>query len=566
MLINNQPAKWDIEVDLVSIGSGIGGLSAAITAHDNGLKAMVLEKSEQVGGVTALSQGQVWVPGNHHAAELGIEDSAESGFRYLQRLSMGYGEDRAILNFTTHARVALKYFEENAGLRMFAIRGCPDYYYGLTNDSVSEGRLIEVEPFPGQTLGEWQPKTRLSPQVPYGLTTQDIANAGGLSAMMHWDYELMGQRITDDLRCAGSGLAAYFVKAVLDRSIPMETGVDVKELIGDGERVVGVRAVRDGKDVYIKGNRGVVVAVSSYERNQKLEKTLGTVLESESMLFTAINGSNIKLAGPFGAQVARVPEITMAGFAVPGEETDEGQQVWRSCMPIIGLPHHIVVNSTGKRFGNESFYRSFYYKTDHIEGMTQTHPNFPCWIVIDSQAREKYAFMSIMPQQDWPENFGHVADTLEELADMAGIDKQGLVETVKRFNENSEKGVDPDFNRGQQPWGNWMTGDPRQKPNPNLGPIVKAPFYAVKLSRMGATAIPAAGLKIDRNANVVGWDDEPIPGLYAAGNSAARMESGAVMQSGVSNARGMTYGWLAALHAADKPSQLLDKAIAEMGG
>ena len=564
MLINNLPAKWDIEADLVSIGSGIGGLSAAITAHDNGLKAIVLEKSDQVGGVTALSQGQVWIPGNHHAAELGIEDSAESGFRYLQRLSMGYGEDRAILNFTTHARVALKYFEENAGLRVFAIRGCPDYYYGLTNDSVSEGRLIEVEPFPGQTLGEWQPKTRLSPQVPYGLTTQDIANAGGLSAMMHWDYELMGQRITDDLRCAGSGLAAYFVKAVLDRSIPMETGMDVKELIGDGQRVIGVRAVKDGKDVYIKGNRGVVVAVSSYERNQKLEKTLGTVLESESMLFTAINGSNIKLAGPFGAQVARVPEITMAGFAVPGEETDEGQQVWRSCMPIIGLPHHIVVNQTGKRFGNESFYRSFYYKTDQIEGMNQTHPNFPCWIVIDSQAREKYAFMSIMPQQDWPENFGHVANTLEELADKAGIDKQGLVETVKRFNENSEKGVDPDFNRGQQPWGNWMTGDPRQKPNPNLGPIVKAPFYAVKLSRMGATAIPAAGLKIDRNAQVVGWDDEPIPGLYAAGNSAARMESGAVMQSGVSNARGMTYGYLAALHASGKPSQLLDKAIAEI--
>jgi 3-oxosteroid 1-dehydrogenase len=376
----------------------------------------------------------------------------------------------------------------------------------------------------------------------------------------------MGQRIANDERCAGSGLAAYFVKAVIDRSIPMETGMDVKELIGDGERVVGVRAVKDGRDIFIKGSRGVVVAVSSYERNRKLEKTLGTVLESESMLFTAINGSNIKLAGPFGAQVARVPEITMAGFAVPGEETDEGQQVWRSCMPIIGLPHHIVVNQTGKRFGNESFYRSFYYKTDQIEGMNQTHPNFPCWIVIDSQAREKYAFMSIMPQQDWPEGFGHVADTIEELADKAGIDRRGLVETIARFNENSEKGVDPDFNRGQQPWGNWMTGDPRQKPNANLGPIVKAPFYAVKLSRMGATAIPAAGLKIDRNANVVGWDDEPIPGLYAAGNSAARMESGAVMQSGVSNARGMTYGWLAALHAAGKPSQLLDKAIAGMGG
>jgi 3-oxosteroid 1-dehydrogenase len=565
MLPNNLPDRWDMEADVVSIGSGIGGLSAAITAHDHGIKALVLERSGQVGGVTALSQGQVWVPGNHLARDLGIEDSSDSGFRYLQRLSMGYGEDGAILNFTVHAREALRYFAEKAGLKMNVIRGCPDYYYGLTNDSVSEGRLLEVEPFPGPTLGEWQEKTRLSPQVPYGLTTQDIADAGGLAAMMKWDFELLGRRITEDERCAGSGLAAYFVKAALDRGIALETGVSVEGLIGDGTRVVGVRAKRDGAGIFVKANKGVVIAVSSYERNQNLEKNLGNQLNPESMLFSAIDGSNIRLAGPFGAKIARVPEISMAGFSVPGEETDEGLPVWRSAMPIIGLPHHIVVNSTGKRFGNEGFYRSFYYQTDVIEGMTQTHPNFPCWIVIDSQAREKYAFVSVMPGQDWPEGLGVVADTIEELAAKAGIDVQGLAETVSRFNENAEKGVDPDFHRGEQPWGAWMTGDKTHKPNANLGPIVKPPFYAVKMSRMGATGIPAAGLKIDRNANVVGWDEQPIPGLYAAGNSAARMESGAVMQSGVSNARGMTYGWLAGRHASGDPSDLLDREAARMG-
>lgn len=564
-MIRNLPAEWDIEVDLLSIGSGVGGLSAAITAHDEGLNAAVLERSEQVGGVTALSQGQVWISGNHHARELGIEDSPESGFRYLQRLSMGYGEDEAILNLTVNAREALKYFEDKAGLRMNVIRDCPDYYYGLTNDSVSEGRLLEVEPFPGATLGEeWQPKTRLSPQVPYGLTTQDIADAGGLAAMMKWDFELLAKRITNDERCAGSGLAAYFVKAALDRNIPLMTGVSAEELIGDGERVIGVRAKRDGEDIYIKASKGVVIAVSSYERNKNLEKNLGNQLDPESMLFTAIDGSNIRLAGPFGAKIARVPEISMAGFSIPGEETDEGQPVWRSAMPIIGLPHHMVVNSQGKRFGNEGFYRSFYYMTDVIDGVNQTHPNFPCWVVIDSQAREKYAFVSIMPGQDWPEGFGVVADTIEELAAKAGIDPQGLAETVARFNENAEKGVDPDFGRGEQPWGAWMTGDKTHKPNPNLGPLVKPPFYAVKMSRMGATGIPAAGLKIDRNANVVGWDEQPLPGLYAAGNSAARMESGAVMQSGISNARGMTYGWLAARHAAGNPSTLLAGEIARL--
>jgi 3-oxosteroid 1-dehydrogenase len=110
-----------------------------------------------------------------------------------------------------------------------------------------------------------------------------------------------------------------------------------------------------------------------------------------------------------------------------------------------------------------------------------------------------------------------------------------------------------------------MTGDKTHEPNANLGPIVKPPFYAVRMSRMGATGIPAAGLKIDRNANVVGWDEQPIPGLYAAGNSAARMETGAVMQSGLSNARGMTYGWLAANHAAGQPSALLDREAERIG-
>ena len=560
-LIDNRPDHWDLQVDLIAVGSGIGGLSAAITAHDEGLRGIVLEKSPQVGGVTALSQGQVWIAGNHHAAEIGVEDSPQSGFRYLQRLSMGYGEDEAILNLTINAREALHWFEENAGLRMFAIRGCPDYYYGLTNDAVSEGRLLEVEPFDGSSLGDWAEKTRLSPQVPYGLTTQDIADAGGLAAMLKWDFALMAERMTNDQRCAGSGLAAYFVKAALDRGIALETKTSAEELIADGERVIGVRAVREGKDIFIRAERGVVIAVSSYERNPGLEKTLGNQLEAGSMLFTSIDGANMRLAGPLGAKVARVPEISMAGFTVPGEETDEGQPVWRSCMPIIGLPHHICVNRAGERFGNESFYRDFYYQTDRFDGATQTHPNFPFWVIIDSQAREKYAFVSIMPGQDWPEDFGVVADSLEELAEKAGIDSQGLVATVERFNGNAERGVDPDFHRGEQPWGAWMTGDKEHKPNANLGPLVKPPFYAVKMQRMGATGIPAAGLKIDRNANVVGWDEQPIPGLYAAGNSAARMETGAVMQSGISNARGMTYGWLAARHAAGNPSRALDPAL-----
>lgn len=564
-MLRNVPDGWDMEADIVALGSGIGGLSAAITAHELGASAIVLERSDQVGGVTALSMGEVWVAGNHLAAAIGVEDSVDSGFRYLKRLSMDYGTDAAILNKVVHAREALKYFEQRIGLKMEPIRGCPDYYYKVSNDAVSEGRMLECAPFPGEALGEWQARTRVSPQMPYGLTHHDMFQAGGVANMMKWDFELMAERLTKDQRCLGTGLAAYFVKGAIDRGIPLVTGADVEELIADGDRVVGVRMVKDGADVFVKANKGVVVAVSSYEQNQELNKTLSRQLEQGSMLFPGINGANFRLAGPLGARIASVPDITSLGMTLEGVEDEHGRLLWNSALPVIGQPHTIVVNRAGKRFGNEAFYRSFYYTIDQIDGVNQTHPNFPCWAVIDSQVLEKYPFFSLTPGQDWPEHMGPKADTLAELAQKMGVDPQGLEETVARFNANAEKGVDPDFHRGEQPWSVWMCGDPNHKPNPNLGPLVKAPFYAVELKRMGGTGIAAAGLLTDHHARVMGWTDQPIDGLYAAGNSVARMETGAVMQSGISNARGMTYGWLAARHALGQPSDLLQKEAARLG-
>jgi 3-oxosteroid 1-dehydrogenase len=560
-MLCNLPDKWDLEADLVSIGSGIGGLGAAIAAHDHGLSALVLERSDQVGGVTALSMGEVWVAGNKHAAALGIEDSPESGFRYLKRLSMDYGTDAAILNLVVHARAALDYFEQRIGLKMEVIRDCPDYYYTVSNDAVAEGRMLEVAPFAGATLGEWQAKTRISPQMPYGLTHDDMFKAGGAANVAKWDFTKMAARLSSDERCLGPGLAAYFVKGALDRNIPLHVGASAEELIADGARVVGVRVVKDGKNLFVKAKRGVVVAVSSYERNQDYNKTLSQQLELGSMVFATVNGANFRLAGPVGARIASVPDITSLGFIVPGQENEDASPVWNSALPVIGQPHTIVVNRAGKRFGNEAFYRSFYYKIGDIEGNDQTHPNFPCWTIIDSQARDKYPFGSIMPQQQWPEGFGYLAHTIADLARQIGIDAAALEATVATFNDNAEKGVDPDFGRGAHPWSGWICGDPFQKPNPNLGPLVKGPFYAVEMQRMGGTAITSTGILADNFGRALDWHDQPIEGLYVAGNSMARMETGAVMQSGISNARGMTFGWLIGCHAAGQPSDLLDREI-----
>jgi 3-oxosteroid 1-dehydrogenase len=507
----------------------------------------------------------VWVAGNHHARALGIEDSVDSGFRHLKRISMDYGEDAIILNYAVHARVALKYFEDNIGLKMCVIRNFPDYYYGIDNDGMAEGRMLEVLPFPGASLGDWQTRTRVSPHVTYGLNHADIYGKGGPANMQQWDYGLMAERLSKDERCLGPGLAAYFVKGVLDRNIPMHTGVNVAELIGDGTRIVGVRGTKDGKNIFVKANRGVVVAVSSYERNKTFNRTLGASLEVESMVLPTVDGSNFRLAGPVGARIAKVPDIMSIGFHVPGEEQESGGPLWRNALLAIGLPHTILVNRAGKRFANETFYRAVGYALDVIDGGTQTHPNFPCWAILDDQARGKYAFGSVMPGQDLPEGLGVKADTLAALAAKIGVDAKGLEETVAAFNGYCEKSADPEFGRGSHPWARQLRGDPYHKPHPNLGSLTKPPFHAVELHRLGGSAIPATGLVTDHHARVMGWDDKPIAGLYAAGNSVARLESGAAMQSGVSNGRGMTHGYLAGRHAAGKPSELLQKEIDRLG-
>lgn len=560
-MLNNVPDMWDLEADVVSVGSGGAGLTAAITAVDHGVSAMVLERSDQVGGVTAYSMGEVWIPGNHLAKDLGINDSIESGYRYVKQLSMGYGEDLAMVNQAVHGPVALKFLEDAIGLKMSVIRNLPDYYYPYSENGLPEGRYLEAEPFPAKTLGDWQSKTRVSPHVPYSMTHEDIFSGGGMANMAGWDYQLMAQRLANDERTAGPGLVAYLVKGVLDREIPIHTNTNVEELIGDGERIVGVRATQNGKDIFVKANHGVVVAVSSYERNANYAKTLGHQLNVQSMVMESVDGAHLRLAGKVGGRIARVPDVTLLGFHVPGEEQENGVPLWRGALPFLGMPHTIVVNKAGKRFANEGFYRSIYFATDVIDGNTQTHSNFPCWAILDRQAREKYPFGSLMPMQDLPEEMGVTADSLQELAEKIGIDAQALESTVQRFNGYCQTGVDLEFNRGTHPWGALMCGDQNQKPNGNLGPLEKGPFYAIQLHRLAGGGICSTGLMADQHCRVMGWDDKPIEGLYVAGNSQARLDNGAFMQSGITNARGLTHGYLAGRHAAGKPSDLLAKEI-----
>jgi len=214
-------------------------------------------------------------------------------------------------------------------------------------------------------------------------------------------------------------------------------------------------------------------------------------------------------------------------------------------MLLPGTPHSIIVNRRGERFANDSFYPDVATKVARFDGQEEGMPNWPAWLVFDDNMRERYGLLPFFPGQELAEGMAQSAATLEELAALTGIDAAGLKAAVQRFNGHCETGVDPDFGRGTVPWGALMTGDPSLEKNPNMAPLTKAPFHAVKLERV-VMGTPSTGLKVDEFAQVINARGEAVRGLYAAGNAAAWIDIGGGYNSGISNTRGLLQGFVAA--------------------
>jgi 3-oxosteroid 1-dehydrogenase len=280
-----------------------------------------------------------------------------------------------------------------------------------------------------------------------------------------------------------------------------------------------------------------------------MAKSFEGLPEWKSMVQPSVEGDNIVLGGELGAALAGVPNCNLGmffGYRIQGEE-HEGKPLFRASWEG-GYPHAIWVNRAGQRFGDESFYRDYLPRCRDWDGVKQEQPNYPPFLIFDQNYRDKYAFATFLPGMDVPESILARADTPEELAEKLGVDPKGLATTLERFNSFADTETDPDFGRGTYPWAAMMTGDKRQK-NPNMGPLNKAPYYGIKLTPVGV-GINAVGLRTNEHGQVMHVRGKAIKGLYAAGNSAAALDTGAGYQSGISNLRGMTWGYIVAKHLA----------------
>ncbi|MFT7621434.1 MAG: 3-oxosteroid 1-dehydrogenase [Myxococcota bacterium] len=543
-------SAWDREVDFIAAGTGLGGLSAAITAHDGGLKVLIVDKAPKLGGVCAYSGGEVFVPCNHLMEQEGRPDDPAQANAYLDFLAGGYADETLAGKLREVGPQATRWFEEHAGVRWKIIKDFPDYHHPHAPGTAAHGRYLEPQVFDGKSLGDWQRKCYQSPHMPPGITHDELFAFGGLTGIRNWDYTVMGQRMMTDQRTFGPGMMGWFLKAALvDRGIECHLNAPVERVIIEDGRAVGAVIQIDGVETRVRAKRGVMLAIGGYDWDEDRAKFHEGLPEWKSTVQPSVSGDNVILGGEVGASIAAVPSYNTGmffGYSVPGEQHD-GAQMWRASWEG-GYPHAIWVNAAGNRFCDEAFYRQYLPRVREWDGVTQSLPNYPPYLIFDQNFRDRYSLGTFMPGQAIPEALAAQADTPRELAEKLGIDADGLEATLARFNHNAADGVDPDFERGRFPWAAMMTGDP-EYPNPNLAPVVKAPFYGVRLTPVGV-GINSAGLQTDEFARVVHVRGHAIEGLYAAGNSAALLDIGAGYQSGLSNLRGMTWGWVAGRHAA----------------
>jgi 3-oxosteroid 1-dehydrogenase len=559
--------------DVVVVGSGSAGATAALRARELGLSVLIIEKAHKYGGTSATSGGVLWIP-NHGLTKGG--DSREQALEYLNHLVSGNIQRDRLEAFVDQGPEMVR-FLQSLGIAVMAATW-PDYF--PETPGARADRSIICPTFDGTELGEKftlmrEQYTRFKLLNRYAM---DLSEFFALSARTKgwrrvlmkilWRYwtDFGTRRISrrDRRFTSGAALMGQIYKRIFERGIEVRLETKLSELLLADGKVSGVRVTSYGRSYDITARQGVVLSAGGFEWNQELRDRFFPVpgLTRHSSSPEDANRGEALLAG---MKIGAATEHTEAGWWIPTMQmpmpnTSNFEEIHQAAFDV-GRPHSVCVNRQGVRFVDEACGYDDFGKAMVVD-QQKTGSNCPCWLVFDAHFRAKFTaggFMptAVMPDRKIPIDFwDHYifkAATIEELAAKIEVPLDALKATVQKMNEYARAGKDPEFGRGGNDYDRFF-GDPTSKPNPSLGTIEAAPFYAVPM-HLGDLGTKG-GLKADARARVLDGGGRPIPNLYAAGNASGSPFGNCYPGAGGTIGPAMTFGYVAANDIAARAKQV----------
>ena len=440
--------NWDFETDLLVIGSGSAGLTAAVVGEHEGLEVIVLEKEAFYGGTTALSGGVAWVPNNSLMAKAGIDDNPADALTYLKHNIGQRVAESKLQAFVDRAPEMADYLIANSELEFNLVHGFPDYRPETPGGSKG-GRSIDPKVVSGRRLKDYDKLRKSNLAVPGGvvgsvteLRRLAFFRANPLGLLQVWKFfprNLWNKLARREHLSSGRALIARLRLTLQKKDVPLWLETPLEAIVVEGGAVMGVRATKDGASVNIRARKGVVMAAGGFERNPAMRKQFfgdkgGSDWNTGS--FTSgspgSTGDGINAGAQIGAAIDLMDDMWWMPSALPPGGA-----------PAIivferGLPHMMIVNSRGQRFANEA--RPY----NELGRLIYEDTAPPAYIIFDQEFRNRYAIGGMLPgitPERYIEN-GYVkrAETLDALAELTGIDATGLGQTVSRFNDMAVAG------------------------------------------------------------------------------------------------------------------------------
>ncbi|GEM34140.1 putative dehydrogenase [Nocardia neocaledoniensis NBRC 108232] len=547
-------------VDVVVVGSGAAGMTAAITAARHGLSVVVVEKASRWGGSTARSGGGVWIPGNPVLRDQAPPDDLAAARAYLRHIIGDDVPPELIDTYLDRGVEAFEYLTEHTPLAMRWVPGYSDYYPEAPGGR-AHGRSVEPVPFDARGLGAdlatlepdygKAPRNLVLTQADFRQIHLGLRNPRSpLRALRIGVRWIAGRARGRHLLARGQALSAMLCQGLRAAGVPLLLETPLLELTTTGTRVTGVRVGRDRGARAITARRGVVLACGGFEHDEAMRvryqrAPIGT---DWTVGASGNTGDGIRAGQALGAATAFMDDAWW-GPSIPLPRTP-----W-FCLAERNLPGSLIVNDRAERFMNESLpyveatHRMYGGEHGRGEGPGE---NLPAWLIFDQRYRDRYLFAGLPPRRPLPKRWFEAgvlarADSIDALAREIGVPAAGLTATVARFNGFARTGVDEDFGRGTSAYDHYY-GDPRQRPNPNLGALETGPFYAARL--VPGDLGTKGGLVTDSRARVLRADGTTVAGLYAAGNVGAPVMGHTYAGPGATIGPAIVFGYLAALDLA----------------